>query len=226
VLPRLPALGALNFEILAEHVVSVGLDAVAGQLDALQDLWRLLPPAVVAAPAVGSPAPLEPDPADLAEVRAWEAWLATSLRTPSSAALDADPGFALYGQLVREFRRGNLARVLRYTLSTLLSSLGRQETHALLDAYEAGAPPEAYPAVEAHRFAEFLGNRPRVLARVPFLGEVLAFEHALVRATVLGESSEVEWSVDPTELLARLEAGRRPGGLTPVHSRMRVEAPV
>ena len=230
VLPRLPALGALNFEILAEHVAAVGLDAVAAQLDALRDLWRLLPPAVVTASAAEPPPPWEPgpadpaDPADLAEVQRWERGLATNLRTPPCAAAAVDPGFALYGQLVRDFRRGNLARVLRYTLSALLSSLGRQETYGLLDVYEAQTPPDAYPAVEAHTFAEFLRSRPQVLARVPLLGEVLAFEHALVRATVFGESSDLDWSVDPTELLARLEAGGAPGELVPVHSRMRIQA--
>jgi hypothetical protein len=116
--------------------------------------------------------------------------------------------------------------VLRYTLSALLSTLGRRETYEVLDAYEASTPPDAFPAVEAHRFAEFLAGRSAVLARVPLLGEVLAFEHALVRATVFGESSDLEWSVDPTALLGRLDAGQAPGELAPVHSRMRVEASV
>jgi hypothetical protein len=43
-LPRLPALGALIFELLPEHLPTVGLDGVQRQLEQLQALWRRRPP--------------------------------------------------------------------------------------------------------------------------------------------------------------------------------------
>ena len=63
---------------------------------------------------------------------------------------------------------------------------------------------------EADRFAEYLQSQ---LARLPssrFLPEVLRFEHALIRASLYGEASKIEWSVDPAELLGALEAGQLP----------------
>ena len=70
VIPRLPNLGALMFEILPQHFGKVGMDGVCEQVDELSELWQLRGPAHV------EPAhPLrvvKPTPQDLAEVRAWE----------------------------------------------------------------------------------------------------------------------------------------------------------
>ncbi len=70
VIPRLPNLGALMFEILPQHFGKVGMDGVCEQVDELSELWQLRGPARV------EPAhPLrvvKPTPQDLAEVRAWE----------------------------------------------------------------------------------------------------------------------------------------------------------
>jgi hypothetical protein len=82
--------------------------------------------------------------------------------------------------------------------------------------------PDGFAAVEAHRFAVFLQARSELMSSVPYLSEVLAFEKALVDATLFGEPAELHWSIDPTLLLGELEAGRLPTGLPPSPSRMSV----
>jgi len=59
---------------------------------------------------------------------------------------------------------------------------------------------------------------------IPYLDEVLAFEHALLRATIFSESSEIAWSADPTRVFEALEAGHLPRPLPAVHNTMRIAA--
>jgi uncharacterized protein (UPF0276 family) len=229
VIARLPNLGAVNFEVLPEHLERMGLDAVHRQLDQLRSLWRLRPPGGYGAHDALKAAPIPaPQDSDVAEVRAWEEVLHTALTGGTEvggegAGAAADPGVVIYRGLIEDSRSGNLTRTMRYTVTALLAGLGSRDTRELLRAYAASCPPDSYPAVEAHHFATFLRGHFDV-TRVRHLDEVLAFEHALVKASIFGSSTEVCWSVDPTLLLESLDAGRLPDRLPAVDSVMRVDA--
>lgn len=224
-LPRLPRLGALVFEILPEHLDRIGLDGVQRQLEALHALWRLRPP-----PAPGSAVPSirweEPAPsaADLAAARGWEADVADALACPPCGPLAADPGAAVLRKLVRDFRSANVTRAMKFTLTNLMLALGAGAVRALLDDHFASCSPDAFAAAEAHRFGMFLTRREDLLACVPHLADVLAFERALIGASLLGESSALEWHCDPAQLLEALDQGCLPGRLPPAHCRMTVSA--
>jgi uncharacterized protein (UPF0276 family) len=230
VLPRLPNVGALIFEILPEHVPTLGLDGVDRQLQALREIWELRPPRTLRSrPDTKPAATSDPDEDDLAEVRAWEAALVAALsgtgtaETPFGELLHGDPGLPVFRQLVEDFRRGALARTLRYTMTALLAGLGKRKTHELLDSYFASRQPDPYSAIEAHHFASFLLERPQALEQVRYSSELLQFEHALVKATIFGASSDVQWTVDPTSLLQALDRGRLPAELPTTRSTMRVD---
>ena len=227
-IPRLPNLGALVFEVLPEHLAGIGLDGVHRQIEQLQALWTLRPRHDLRVGAAPRPAAAvdEPSSADWSAVARWESALVDALRAsgrPGVAESDlrADPGCALLGELIAEFRRASLVRALHYTMTCLLAGLGPRGTHELLASYFAGRPPEPFAAVEAEGFARFLHAHLGQLD-IPQLPQVLAFEHALVRATIHGESTDVAWSVDPTTLFESLDAGRLPERLPPVSSQMRV----
>ena len=227
-IPKLPALGALMFEILPEHVPTLGLDEVAQELNLLQTMWALRAPRLVHV-AQGRPAPPATGhsrPEDRAAVRAWECQLAAALHgeAPADAALTRDPGCALLARLIQDFRRANLTRALRFTLTTLLLGLGEDDTEALLQAYARHSPPQPFAALEAEQFAAFVWGHIGHWPHLPHLCEVLAFEHALIRASVHGHSTQLHWSVDPTQVLEALEAGQLPPPLPPVHSVMHIQA--
>ena len=107
-------------------------------------------------------------------------------------------------------------------MTSLLAALGHRETRSLLSAYFESQAPEPYPPAEADRFAIFLRRRLPAHEQVPYLDEVLSFEHGLIRATLHGESSEITWSVNPTILLETLESGKSPGNLPRVPSVTRI----
>ncbi|MFZ2297098.1 MAG: hypothetical protein WAV91_02480, partial [Aquabacterium sp.] len=130
----------------------------------------------------------------------------------------------LLARLIQDFRRANLTRALRFTLTTLLLGLGEDDTEALLQAYARHSPPQPFAALEAEQFAAFVWGHIGHWPHLPHLCEVLAFEHALIRASVHGHSTQLHWSVDPTQVLEALEAGLLPPPLPPVHSVMHIQA--
>jgi uncharacterized protein (UPF0276 family) len=228
VIPRLPNLGALMFELLAEHVEAVGLDGVDRQLCALGELWELRPPTAWTGPPLPSALVAPATAHEVAEVRSWEVALYDSITgrqsTPDATTPLRDPGVGVYRELIADFRRGSLAQAARYTVTMLLLGLGRAETNELLDGYLATVPAQVYRALEVERFCRFLEGRSDVLRRVGHLDEVVSFERALVRATVLGEDSLVQWRADPTAVLGALDRGTLPQNLPSVRTAMRVTA--
>ena len=214
IVPRLRNLGALIFEILPEHLPGVGLDGVQRQMEDLKSLWMLRPSSATKSKAdLQRIAPLQPSATDVLEVSQWESSLVGAIRaaaTTSASSSPSDAGHALFAFLIADGRRANLARALRYCILTLLFGLGEERTRALLDSYCAESSPEPFAAVEADAFAGFLRCQAWAMREVPWLDEILAFEHALVRATLYGESSDVAWSSDPSALLESLDAGGLP----------------
>jgi len=234
VVPRLPKLGALMFEILPEHLPAMGMDGVGRQLEELQALWATRPARAVSAAWADAqwshqdwPVPATVAPDSIAEARRWEDGVAGAVRGDARVAggfdgLDGDPGTGVLHKLVGDFRRASLTRALRYTMTALLAGLGARVTHELVDSFCAEHDPDSYPAVEADAFARYLRARPAVVDGVPYLRETLEFERALVRATLFGATTDVEWSADPTAIFAALESGRLPSDLPAMRSRMRV----
>jgi hypothetical protein len=138
--------------------------------------------------------------------------------------LERDPGIGVLRQLIHEFRSGRISRALRFTMTLLLLRLGPNAVRGLLQDYERQCFPDVFTSGEADRFARFLRERMPVMTEVPYLVDVLGFEHALIRASLYGEPSRVEWSCDPTELFESLASGCIPGDLVPLRFSMDVQS--
>ena len=222
VIPRLQNVGALIFEILPEHLPNIGIDGVHRQLESLRELWQLRPARHLPVRLPTRAATSAPALADIAEVRAWEVAVADGLQG-RGGELAAEPGAAVLRRLITDFRSASLTRGLRYTITALLAGAGVEPTRRLLDDFFGSSAPDAYAAVESHAFARFLARKD-VVKQVPYLAEILAFEKALLSATLFGESSELRWTTDPTRLLEGLDAGRLPNDLPAMPSRMTIAA--
>ena len=229
-MPKLPAVGAITFEILPSHLGRVGLDRVARQLEELRRLWALRQPRTE--PSSAWSADWTSGRRDIAvacieEAASWEVALLASVRgTPIDGEAFVyppnDPAIAVLRRLIREARLSSIARGLKYSITLLMLHLGARRTTALLDDYCQEYPPDPFAATEANHFATFLRRAILRVAEVPYLPEVLAFEHALVRAALFGEPAEVTWSVDPTALFGALDDGRVPRDLSPSSSTLEV----
>src|SRR5437764_11508354 len=91
--------------------------------------------------------------------------------------LCCDGGVKVLKTLVGEFRDAQIARAMRFTLTLMLAHLGPVAVRDLLRDYHTTSFPEFFASGEADQFAEYLRGRLSLLPLVPFLAEVLSFEH-------------------------------------------------
>lgn len=213
VVPRLPGLRAITFEIVPEYLVDrgIGRPQICGLLDELRRIWDLRRPGP--AGGVGStPAAVPaPEPHDVAAIAAAEITLA-------SAVVDRDGppaperGIAVMRELVEAIRRGLSVTVLPLTLRLLRLEEGRQAVDAAFEACWRSSTPELFADAEAANVAAVLRTH---FSHVPHLVEVLDYELAVVELVRTGVAPPVRFTCEPIRLLEALGRGQRPLGLEP-----------
>ncbi len=220
VLPALPNVKAMIFEIFPSFIPVVGIDKVRSQLGELQELWsergRPRGDAIASTEAVAPHCPVgtetnPPSPQQWEETFARLAIGREVAESQFSAELGADPGVRIIRRLIREFRASMLVNVLRLTMRLLMLSLGETATHTILLAFWEQTPPQMYATTEAEKFAGFL---ERLNLRVPHLAEVLSFERALLATAMDDQARIVPFDSDPIPLLQALADGHLPETVT------------
>jgi hypothetical protein len=216
VVPALPNLHAIVFEVFPSFVPTMGLDKVRAQLEHMHEVWQER--GKPRGDGIFRPAPVAMRSATALreESVAPEHWETTFARlvigrepdaTELSQQLAADPGVAIIRKLIREFRGSMLVNVLRLTVRLILLALGEEALRTILSAFWERVPPQFYATTEAEKFAEFLESLD---LRVPHLSRVLAFERALLATAMDDQSRIVHFDFDPVPLLRALAEGRLP----------------
>jgi uncharacterized protein len=214
--PRLPQLKALVFELFPSYVPVVGLDLVRREVERLRALWetRGSAPSGAAAPrprAAALPTACE-DARGWEEARGWEDALgALVVGRRREGALDAelsgDAGLGIVRELVGEFRASMIASTLPLTIRLLLLVRGTDALLELFAQHAAASTPELFASTEAERFATLLAG---LALDVPYLADVLGYERAALRANLAGETVVVPFRHDPLVVLRSLGEGRLP----------------
>jgi len=203
VVPQLPNLGAIVFELLAQYLEPLGLDGVAEEVSKLARIWEsrgsAVTPGRVAPSPGGTPPAISPSE--------WEDELGAlvigrAVRSP----LAGDPGIPILRELVANFRSGMLVDALRLT-SRLLMLSDERLMPQLLDGFFATSPPQLFASAEAEAFAAYVRARELPIAH---LDEVLAYECASLRVLLHGEPQQVEFAHEPYAVLLPLVEGRLP----------------
>jgi hypothetical protein len=176
--PRLPNLGAIVFEIMPDRVPQVGLAAIGEDLGRLRDIWAQR------GRAIAPPSP----PADAVAMslppHVWERLiggaLVSSHAVPPVPALanwwdEAAPAIELYRALWAEGRGSALVVTAPRTLRLLLGWLGSTGTRRLLAAFNAAVAP-GYTAIEEAR--AFLPFAATEAAALPGIGEAVTADAA------------------------------------------------
>ncbi|HMK21813.1 MAG TPA: DUF692 family protein [Terriglobales bacterium] len=209
IVPRLPSLKAIIFELAPSSLHKIGETAVRMQLEALHRLWdRRNTASIPEAPLRSEPAAYDPSPSP-AE---WESTLAglTAQKPPrSSLAIDllVDPGLRVLRETVDRSRAAMIVHTLRLTSRLIMLERGTAYFEQLLAQFWKSRTPAFLPIDEAQAFAAFLReNNPYV----PFLKEILDYDCAVLAVSVDGEERSISFSADPMPLLSALGAGRRP----------------
>jgi uncharacterized protein len=217
VVPQLPALHALVFEIVPDYLVHADLDVddLVRCGGVLHEIWSLRGSACVAS----STETITREECDVlsvgdAALPSPEMW-GTQIRhavdrsAPSVDAPIDDPAVGIYRDLVDAVRMGTIADALPLSTRYLLLARGEDFFKALLQTYWSLHAPEAFMSEEARAFAEFLAEKDLL----PHLDELLAFELAAHRAEMSGKVQRVRFTCDPNRFIQALKAGRLPEAL-------------
>ena len=206
-LPRLPNLQAVVFEMFPSFLPSVGLEVVAEQLRILKSLKGLDPATIQTTRRNAGSLPASTG----VSAQEWEATLgalAIESHAPASPLreeLEADPGLDILRRLIAEFRASMLVSSLRLTSRLLMLALGPEIFRAILQDYWSKRSPSPFAATEALAFVDYLDG---IELAVPRLHEIAAYERAAIRTLLDGEARVVRFAVDPLPMLRALAEGR------------------
>jgi uncharacterized protein (UPF0276 family) len=163
--PRLPNLRAITFEIMPERVAEAGLPAIAGQLGRIRDLWNSRSRAIVRDAAAWDGWPSTDPP--LSAPEAWERLLGSAITGLPEPALDdgtrnwwrsAAPAIDIYRTLVGEGRASAVLAAAPRTTRLLLEAHGGSGTRRILAEYWRHLPPQYTAVDEARAFFRFLAE--------------------------------------------------------------------
>lgn len=210
VVPALPNLKAIVFELFSSFVPDFGFDGIRREMEKLHEIWELrrnrCHEGVRGGPAWKGCA----EAAECASPAIWERALGSLVigRAPDDEAmreLASDPGVALINHLACEFRASMIVSVLRLTSRLLMLALGPDIFRSFLEEFWSKTPPQLFASSEAEAFATYL---EALDLKVPQLKKVLEFERA-VMATLMDDAPRVvAFDFDPLPLLRGLAEGR------------------
>lgn len=208
--PSLPNLRVVNFEIVPEYARSLGLDAIRAQLGDLRD--ACLGGAKYSGRRAKSWAPMAaPNPGPQVTPEEWENTLGAVVTGQSvdgelADVLRCDPGVRMQRSLVESVRAGALTGVLRFSVRLMLLTLGPAKTREVFADFWTNQPPSAFAGSEARAFGNYVAQ---ARLTVPYLDEVLAFELAAIQSVTRHKVSAQLWH-NPVDLLGPLAVGRLP----------------
>jgi hypothetical protein len=218
VVPRLPNLKALIFEITPSFLDLIDPDTVERQVPRLRELWRLRS----TQPASASTAqplrlPEVAAPAIAATPQQWEDTLgalviARDAEGSLARELAADPGLDVFRHLVAEFRASTVIGTLPFSGRLLLLTLGTERFEHILAGFWRQSPPEAFGSREAQAFARHVAT---LGLEIPLLDELLTYDVAVIAALVENKSQHVRFRHDPRPILSALADHHLPDELQP-----------
>ncbi len=216
VVPRLPALRAITFEIVPEHLVHRGIDPVEirRMLDSLRRIWDLRRPGAAQGTGTAPPSRVGAHTAVADDDEVARAEIALAEAVIGRDGAPEEPGVRVMRQLVESIRRGLSVTVLPLSLRLVRLELGPAAVTEAFEACWGATPPEPHADAEARNLAAVLRER---FGELDHLGEVLDFELALVEAGAGRAAPPVRFSCEPLALLGALGRGERPTGLRPEH---------
>jgi uncharacterized protein len=205
-LPRLPNVRAVIFEVLPNHLDRVGRDGVAGQIERLGAIWRAAKGD--AAPLAAPPMPTRTAPRPTArQIEACARHQDGLVARIAGASPDDPAGLQVFATLIRDLRASFVAQQLRHTVVLLMLTLGERGVRSLLDDHAARTPAAPTAEAEALGFADFLVAQP---IDAPFLQDIIAIERAGIAAKTSGVRREIIVDANAAELFAALGAPRLP----------------
>jgi uncharacterized protein (UPF0276 family) len=220
--PRLPNLRAIVFEIHPDVIPRMAPSSLLEQLRILRSLWGQRRSGGETPPRKARRSSRW-KPARWVAPREWEdvlGGLVVGWNVGGTLAeeLLRDPGLAAARQLLSESRASMVAKHLVLTSRLITSAAGPAFLRSLLEAYWKREAPLPSAPLEALRFGRHLAT---LALEIPYFTEVLEYERAVLASRLDGEKRVVSFQHDPDVVLRALAKGRVPG--TPSSGSFEVE---
>jgi uncharacterized protein (UPF0276 family) len=219
VVPRLPNLKALIFEIFPSFVLKLGIDVVREQLEELQKIWNLRAPEyacqcvnIIPRGGASNSKVIQDNTNILFSPREWEDVLGSlvvgqNITGNLADELSADPGIQIIRGLLETFRSSMIVSTLRMTSRLLMLSIGKPQFQNLLRQYWKEHTPNLFAYDEAIGFSRYISTE---VINVRYLGEVLRYELAILETLIDETARLVRFDHDPVVILRSLAEARMP----------------
>ncbi|MEW8628072.1 MAG: DUF692 family multinuclear iron-containing protein [Candidatus Thiodiazotropha sp.] len=215
-IPYLPNLGAVIYELLPAYLPQFGLDGVRRAVDEMHELWSYRSSSLDSeSPFVSTTSSVHSQDIGLTP-DLWERKLSAEILSPNgqdgelSRQLASDPAVSLIRELNRKFRLSAIISNLRMSVRLLMLSLEEDPFDRLVADYCMSLPPERFAVLESHHFADYI---KKLDLEIPYLYEVLNYEMTAMDVIADGEPRTVPFTTDPQTLLETLGRGELPNEL-------------
>ena len=214
VIPHLPNVKAIIFELLPVYLSIVGEEVVQDQLFKIRDLWsarknkRSQSTITTALKSVRPQVSLGDKTISTTE---WEQILSCSAtgrpfdNSISSQEIANDPGVRILSKLINEFRGSMLISVYRLTCRYLMLTLGMEAFQVIMEDFWSKYPPRLFTSEEAANFSSYLKD---AAFNLPHLYTVANYEEAVVATLMDNQRRVVHFDLDPVPLLRNLADGK------------------
>jgi uncharacterized protein (UPF0276 family) len=210
VVPALPNLKVIVFELFPSFVPGFGLDGIRAEIEKLHGLWELRGGVRRKKVREHRAWDAESKTGEYASPYTWERALGSLVigRAPDDEVtreLATDPGVAVINHLACEFRASMIVSVLRLTSRLLMLALGPDIFRSILEEFWSKTTPQLFASSEAESFARYL---EALDLKLPQLNKVLEFERSVI-ATLMDDAPRVvAFDFDPLPLLRGLAKGQ------------------
>lgn len=222
IIPHLPNLKAIVFEVFTSFLPSFPLDAVRKECERVRELWELRKSSTVMRASAKARRLPEPNAkrrsaagSSAYEVVDWENALGSLVigRNPQNEVaqqLVNDQGVVLMQLLIKEFRASMVVSVYRLSCRLMMLVLTPDVFRAVLEDFWSRTPPKQYAAAEAEAFMDYLRQKG---FHMPQLDKVIEFERAAMQVVFDDKPRVVKFTADPFPMLRALAEGKLPDGL-------------
>jgi uncharacterized protein len=216
VLPQLPNLRALIFEVSPLLIEKVGLVAIRNQLVDIQELWQQRQAKIqdfVVPQPITKHSVSEINPIDWTETLGQictRRFLAGSASSSLGTRLVADPGMAVLQHLIGSARSGAVVTALPWTSELLFRQIGGSAYKKILQEFWQTSLPRMFGGDEAADFADYLACCD---LDILYLSDILAYERARIESARQRKEISIDCQYDPMAIIEALSAGELPTNL-------------
>jgi uncharacterized protein len=226
VLPQLPNVRSLIFEVSPLLIEKVGLAAIRAQLVDIQELWQQrqtkIQDFVVPQPVTKHP-DSEISPTEWTETLGkicTQQSLAGSAPNFLETRLADDPGMAVLKHLIGSARSGTVVTALPWTSDLLFKQIGGSAYKKILQEFWQTSPPRMFGGDEAADFADYLACCD---LDILYLSDILAYERARIESARQRKEISIKCQYDPVAIIEALSAGKLPTNLDKSHCQRQIK---